>query len=322
MLCIFSNTTNPYFNIASEEHLLKNLSDDVFLLYRNSPSVIVGKHQNTLAEIDYRFAKDNGIEVVRRLSGGGTVYHDLGNVNFTFIRNGEEGALVDFKGFTLPIIQMLAELGVEAVFEGHNSLTIKGQKFSGNAEHIYKKRVMHHGTMLFSTNLEYLARVLYVRLDRYSDKAVKSVRANTTNIIEHIINPLTVEGFASYCFDFMIRKFENTRNYEFSKEDLVAIQKLIKTKYTQWDWNFGYSPSYNFTRELHLQNINLKFNVSIEKGMVSSVEFDGDAKAKSLFSKIATTIIGSRHKPDELKDKLLKSGFNNEEVDNLVYSLF
>ncbi|PKP36179.1 MAG: lipoate--protein ligase, partial [Bacteroidetes bacterium HGW-Bacteroidetes-15] len=178
MLCIYHRNSNPYFNIASEEHLLKRFTDDIFMLYINSPSVIVGKHQNTMAEVDYHFALENDIKIVRRLSGGGAVYHDHGNLNFCFIRNGKEGALVDFKGFTKPIIEILGKLGVEAKFEGHNSLTINGLKFSGNAEHIFKQRVMHHGTLLFSSDLQALANVLYVSIDKYSDRAVKSVRAN------------------------------------------------------------------------------------------------------------------------------------------------
>ena len=168
MLCVNQTKTDPYFNIASEEYLLKNFDDEIIMLYINEPSVIVGKHQNTLAEINYTLAKQKGLSVIRRLSGGGSVFHDLGNLNFTFIKNGTPGKLVDFKGYTQPIVDALNEIGVNAEFGGHNSLLIGGKKFSGNAEHIYKNRVMHHGTILFSTNLENLAEVLYVSSDRKS----------------------------------------------------------------------------------------------------------------------------------------------------------
>ena len=136
MICIQDTQTDPYFNLAAEEYVLKNFSDDVFMLWRNDNAIIVGKHQNTLSEINLDYVKEKGIKVVRRISGGGAVFHDLGNLNFTFIRTGEEGNLVDFKRFTLPIIEVLQKMGVDAKFEGRNDLTIEGKKFSGNAEHV------------------------------------------------------------------------------------------------------------------------------------------------------------------------------------------
>lgn len=322
MLCILSNTTNPYFNIASEEYLLKFFADDVFMLYINKPSVIVGKHQNTLAEIDYQLVKEKGIKVVRRLSGGGAVYHDLGNLNFTFIRNGSDGKLVDFRGFTQPIVDLLGELGVNAKFEGHNSLNIDGKKFSGNAEHIFKNRVMHHGTLLFDTDMQTLADILYVNLNRYSDGAVKSVRAKTTNLSEHLPSHFSIESFANHLMGFMHRTFEGSKNYQFSKEDYESIDKLITTKYSKWDWNFGYSPSYSFVRTLTLFGKLVDVEIGVERGVVSHVNFPEQIRDIANYSAISKALKGVKHNEDEVAVALAELNLPETESQSLLNSMF
>jgi len=186
MLIINDLRTDPYFNLAAEEYALKNFKADCFMLWRNEPSIIVGKHQNTLAEINLDYVKKRNIKVGRRLSGGGAVFHDLGNLNFTFISTGaQENRLVDFRRFTMPILEVLQNLGIEAVFEGRNDLTIHGRKFSGNAEHVWKNRILHHGTLLFSSVLTDLSEALKVDPLKFRDKAVKSIRSRVTNISKH-----------------------------------------------------------------------------------------------------------------------------------------
>jgi lipoate-protein ligase A len=273
MLYIQSISTDPYFNIATEEHLLKNFSDNIFFLYRNQPSVIVGKHQNAIAELDFDFVEENKIAVVRRLSGGGAVYHDLGNINFCFIKNGVAGKLVDFKGYTKPIIEALEKFGVNAKFEGHNSLMVNGKKISGNAEHVHKNRVMHHGTLLFSTDLEKLARVLYVDPNRYSDSAVKSVRARVTNLSEVLPQEISIEKFANYLMDYIKEENPGSMRYELTDTDIESIKQLIDSKYSQWDWNFGYSPSYSLQRNINSAEYGLvSVWLKVERGLIDDVE--------------------------------------------------
>lgn len=240
MHCIINNNTDPYFNIASEEYFLKNFSWDCFLLYRNSPCVIIGKHQNTFSEINYEFVRENNIKVVRRLSGGGAVYHDLGNLNFTFIMNGKYGELVDFKKYTRPIIEVLKSLSVVAKFEGHNSLTVNGRKISGNAEHISKTRVLHHGTLLFSSNIEVLTSTLKIDPSKYDDKAVKSVRSQVTNISDHLKTDLNIIEFRDKILDYILSNFPGASLYELTEQDKEKIRELVEEKYSDWNWNFGF----------------------------------------------------------------------------------
>ncbi|WP_462327979.1 lipoate--protein ligase family protein, partial [Desulfobaculum sp.] len=182
MRYIMNTSTDPAFNLAAEEWLLMNTQDEVFMLWRNAPAVIVGRNQNTLAQIDVDFVRERGIPVVRRLSGGGAVFHDLGNINFTFISNDAGGGALDFLRFTTPIVEALGRMRVMCSFDGRNDLVIDGRKVSGNAQHIAAGRVLHHGTLLFSSDVTDISGALRVDPEKYKDKAVKSVRKRVTNI--------------------------------------------------------------------------------------------------------------------------------------------
>ena len=190
MLYIYNKNTNPYFNLAAEEYVLKEFQEECFMLWRNEPSIIVGKNQNTLAEINLDYVRQHKIPVVRRLSGGGAVFHDLGNLNFTFIVNEDVSSFSDFKRFTQPIIDVLRKLSVNAEFSGRNDITIDGKKISGNAQYYYKNRILHHGTLLFSSSITDLSAALKVRPVKFEDKGVKSVSKRVTNISEHLKEPL------------------------------------------------------------------------------------------------------------------------------------
>jgi lipoate-protein ligase A len=183
MLCIQLKNNDPYFCLAAEEYLLKNFSEDIFMLWQSENTVVLGKHQNAMAEINYPFVHKNGITVARRISGGGTVFHDAGNVNFAYIRNVNSPAEISFKLFTRPVVEALAKLEVTATSSGRNDLLVDGKKISGNAEHVFKNRVLHHGTLLFNSNLETLGQSIKVIPGKYHGKAVQSNRSVVTNIL-------------------------------------------------------------------------------------------------------------------------------------------
>jgi lipoate-protein ligase A len=281
--------------------------DDVFMLWRNDRSIIVGKHQNTLAEINLDYVKANNIKVVRRLSGGGAVFHDLGNLNFTFIRTGAEDQLIDFKKYTEPILEVLLKLGISARFEGRNDLTIDGKKFSGNAEHIWKNRVLHHGTLLFSSHMPDLSAALTADPAKFTDKAVKSVRSRVTNISEHLHEEMDVLEFASRIQDHIIEKYPDARFYDFSDEDHAKIREMVEQKYGTWGWNFGYSPKYNLKKIIRTKHSGtLEFDLDVHDGLIKGIRIFGDYFGKHDSSEIEQALTGMAHK-EEVILKVLRS---------------
>lgn len=304
MLCIIRHETDPYFNLAAEEYVLKHFSRDTFMLWRNGPSIIVGKHQNTLAEINVDYVKENQIKVVRRLSGGGAVFHDLGNLNFTFIASDEDHKLVDFRKFTRPILEVLQKMGIEARFEGRNDLTIDGRKFSGNAEHVYKNRVLHHGTLLFSSQMSDLSNALNVDPDKFQDKAVKSVRSRVTNISEHLKEPMTVLEFRDKVMEHVMESTPGAEMYSFTDEDIAAIHKLKEEKYGTWEWNFGYSPRYNFRKTVKTDGGKLEVALEVNNGIIENAKFYGDFFNKLDPAEIERALAGTMHNEQAIVEKL------------------
>jgi lipoate-protein ligase A len=326
MICIERKNTNPYFNLAAEEYVLKEFTDDVFMLWRNEPCIIVGKHQNTLAEVNLDFVRENNIPVVRRITGGGTVFHDLGNLNFTFIKNGKAEKLINFRKFTRPIIEVLSKLGVEAKFEGRNDLTIEGRKFSGNAEHVYKNRVLHHGTLLFSSQLTDLSKALKVDPSKFQDKAIKSVRSRVTNISGHLTEPLDVLEFEKLIHDHIADKYDDFRVIEFSRQDIEKIEKMTAEKYNTWDWNFGYSPKYNFRRSIKTGGGHIEFNFDVKHGIIEKAKIFGDYFSLKETSEIETLLTGQHHDPKSIRLALEKTDiglyFKNTSPDEFLNGMF
>ncbi|MBN1197947.1 MAG: lipoate--protein ligase [Bacteroidales bacterium] len=305
MLIIRRNTTDPFFNIAAEEYILKHFDEDTFALWRNDKSIIVGKHQNTLAEINQEYVHMNNIKVVRRLSGGGAVFHDLGNLNFTFTQSSVSENLINFRKYTQPILDVLQLMGVDARFEGRNDLTIDGRKFSGNAMHIWKNKVLHHGTLLFSSEIPDLSAALNADPSKFADKSVKSVRSRVTNIQEHLKEEMGVMEFADRIETFIVKQNPDARLYELTGEDIQEIQKLRDEKYATWEWNFGYSPRYNFRKVTRTTGSGtIEINLDVHDGVIQQVKFFGDYFGILDSEEIEKALAGIRHQYDSVADVL------------------
>jgi len=304
MVCILNTHTDPYFNAAAEEFLLKQFDRDCFMLWQNTASVFIGKHQNALAEINYGFIKQNNIPVIRRLSGGGTVFHDEGNLNFSFITHAEQGKSINFKFYLKPIVDFLCTIGITSEINPRNNLFIGDRKITGTAAHIYKNKVIHHGTLLYKTNEKNLLLATQNDANKYSDKSVKSVRSNITNISQHIAG-INIHDFIFKLKDFLTTYFKATREYFFSKSDHSEIEKLSQNKYQTWEWNYGYSPAYFFQNKILIQEIETEIKLEVKKGIIESVLFTEELPLSSF---IINTITGKAHKEDLLFAELNKIG--------------
>ncbi len=312
LLCIKNNIQNPYFNLAIEEYMLKNKQEDVFMLWQNEPTVVVGKHQNAYAEINHDYLDQKNIKIARRLSGGGTVYHDLGNINFTYIMTGKHGRMVDFAKYTDDILQVLHEMNVPAIRNKRNDLIINNKKISGNAEHVFKNRVLHHGTLLFNSELDVLNKAIQVAEKTYIDKAVQSVRSKVANISEYTDNQIDIHIFYDKVFDFILSKYPHAQLYTLSGEEIKQIKKLEQEKYSTWHWIFGYSPKYELVKTIKQADKYLDLRLNIKKGIIEDVDIKGNMLNKQLISKLSDVIRHQKHDKNTLLN-LYKSKYSQIE---------
>lgn len=303
MLTIYNKSTNPHFNLALEEHLLLGQGEDVFMLWRNSPAVIVGRNQNTLAEINYDFVRENNIAVVRRLTGGGAVFHDLGNVNYTFITAASESGFNNYAAFCRPVIDALAGLGVKAELSGRNDLLIDGRKFSGNAQCSMSGRMLHHGTLMFDADVSYMQGALNVSEMKISSKGIKSVRSRVTNIASHLPQSMSVEQF----IDSLLAEISGGELYELSAQDIASTQKLADEKYSLWEWNFGGSRQYAVSKQTRLPQGCFDVRLDVENGAISAIRIYGDYFAKKDITELEKSLIGVSYRPDCLIARLAQA---------------
>ena len=323
MKCIYNPSTDAYFNLAAEEYLLKHFDEDIFMLWRNDKAVIVGKYQNSAAEINLDYVREHGIKVVRRQTGGGAVFHDLGNVNYTFIGTKGSG---DFRTFSEPILRVLNEMGVPAKFEGRNDLTINGMKFSGTAQCVYKDRILHHGTLLFASEMDDLTSALKVNPLKFKDKAVKSVRKRVTNISEHLPTPMSVTDFIEVVMRNVSSYSENAVPYELSERDIQEISKLRDEKYSTWDWNFGTSPKFGYTKQIRTGGGNVELNLDVEKGLITAIKFYGDFFAQKDPADFEELFLHQKYEPENIRHILqsveINDFFRNVTVEEMMELFF
>jgi len=308
MLLIENNSLDPYFNIATEEYLLKTYNEDIAMIWRSNPSVIVGKHQNTLAEINLDFIRKKQIPVVRRLSGGGTVFHDPGNVNFTFIFHQEKEKLVDFAAYTKPVIAFLKTLGVNARFEGKNDLRVDGLKISGNAEHVHRHKVLHHGTLLFNSNLHHLQEAIRAKEENFVSKAVKSNRSEVQNVTAFLQNKITCDEFTGLFRNYLIDYFQGTTTYSLNGADKTKIHSLCVEKYHTWNWNYGYSPNYVLSNQGMLGDESIIVKLEVARGKIYKV-INFSIGHEDLACQFDALLAGSDHEPGALENKLKEVNF-------------
>ena len=312
MFIIDSPSHDAYFNIALEEYLLyKYPTEDIFLLYINAPSIIVGKFQNTLAEINLDYVNAQQIKVVRRMSGGGAVYHDLGNLNFSFHTLLRSNDFMDFSKFTAPVIKVLNSLYVPAKLEGRNDLLVDGKKFSGNAKLAKNGKMIQHGTILFNSDMSVLGDALKMNPLKYVDKAIKSNRARVTNLIDYFPTEISTDDLKELLIEEMLENNVGAKIYQLTSEDLVGIADLIKEKYQTWDWNFGFSPKYNFKNAKKIPAGFIEVHLDVTKGIIEKIKIFGDFFASNPIEELESQFLGKKHELAEIERILASNDLTN-----------
>lgn len=292
---------SPYFNLAAEEYFLQQTSENIVMLWQNDNTIVIGRYQNTIAEINAEYVEKKKINVVRRLTGGGAVFHDIGNVNFTFIKNiNDEDKAIDFSNFLKPILAAIRQLGVPAEFSGRNDIVVDGKKISGNAMAFFKNRVLEHGTLLFSSEQTDIASALKADPLKFTDKAVKSVRKRVANISEYMETKMNVSEFKSFIVHYMIENQGVSEIKPLTTDETDSIRKLAEEKYNTWEWNYGKSPKYTLNRRIRTQGGILQAMTDVQNGHIQNVKFYGDFFSKNNPDILAAKFIGTEHSKDNL----------------------
>ena len=302
---IEGESTDPAFNLAMEEHLYRTMdegSPGYFLLWQNRPSIIVGRFQNTAQEVNRAYVEEEEIPVVRRISGGGTVYHDLGNLNYTFIVTNAPREFMDFARLALPVVRTLKSLGVAAEFNGRNDLTIGGRKFSGAAQHMGSKGLLHHGTLLFDSDLSVLERALRGDPEKFTTKGFKSVRSRVTNIKPHLAAPLSMEEFIGALKSHMDQASPRT----LTEAEREAIKKLRDKKYAAWPWNWGESPEYTERKERRFSWGKVEALLNVREGLITDAHFYGDFFGMEDREDLRTLLMGCPLRGGDLRERLAR----------------
>lgn len=313
MIYLESKSNDPAYNTALELFAFNELAenDDVFYLWINKPTIVVGKNQNTRQEIDQEYVDKHGIQVVRRISGGGAVYHDYNNLNYTIISSEDTAGTFDFKSMSQPVIDALAEMGVEANFTGRNDLQIGDQKFCGNAQYIKGNRVMHHGCMMFDVDLSVLEKALRVSKDKIESKGKKSVRSRVTNIKPHLQDQsLTVQDFINNLRNFMDKKYDMTE-YELTEEDDAKIREIMKEKNLSWDWIYGSNPDFSIQRNRRLPSGKVEANINVNKGKIEDIKFFGDFFGVRDVAELSKLLIGCKYDKASITEVISKVDIND-----------
>ena len=296
--------TSPSFNLALEEYLLSNFTEgEIIMLWRNEPSVIIGKNQNAYAEIDGEYVKQNNITVVRRLTGGGAVFHDLGNINYTLISDYNSEKFGDFSSFAEPICSFLSQFGVSAVLSGRNDITIDGAKISGTAQTVKNGRNLAHGTLLYDADISALSGALKPNSKKLEDKAVRSVKSRVGNIKDICSLSISAEEFMKTLAEHLFN-CKDCKLYTLSDADVAAVNRIEEEKYSKWEWNFAFSPDFSLKTEKKYPFGIVECHLNVHDGRISDIRFFGD-------------FFGNQN-IDVLENKLKNVKFEKTEIEKTV----
>lgn len=323
MIYIENNSTDPFFSFALEYYLIteKNLStEQIFIFWRTEPTLMIGKYQNAIEEINLNYVIEQGVKVVRRITGGGAIYTDLGGWQFSFITRGQADQ-IDFGKYLTPVIEALKTLEINAEFNSRNDLVIDGKKISGNSQCMLNGYTLHHGSLLFNTDFEEMVRCLTVDNYKIISKGIKSVKERVTNISDHLKSPIDIETFKQ----LMIASIRqgSSEVYTLSDVDIRRISEIAKEKFECWDWNFGKSPKFNIIRTGWFNNCGkIELRLDVNKGVINDCRIYGDFFGSIDIDDLCKVLIGTKYKRENLQkvidDQMIKKGLHNIDTAELV----
>lgn len=320
--------TDPRINLAIEEYALKNLdiSESYLLFYINKPSIIIGKNQNTIEEVNQDYVEQNDITVVRRLSGGGAVYHDLGNLNFSFITKDDGDSFHNFKKFTEPVVKALGKLGIQAELSGRNDIMAEGRKISGNAMFATRGRMFSHGTLLFNSEMDHIVSALKVKKEKIESKGIKSVRSRVGNIADFLKEPMTIEEFRSFILTNIFEGLSEIPEYVLTEEDWKEIHKISEARYQKWEWNYGKSPKFNVQASRRFPVGSIDMRLEVNKGKIENCKIYGDFFGVGEVAELEQKLIGVRYDKESvasvLEDVDVQHYFGNVTKDDVLQLIF
>ncbi|QGM29211.1 lipoate--protein ligase [Bacillus sp. N3536] len=321
--------TDPRINLAIEEYALNTMDvekDSFLLFYINQPSIIIGRNQNTIEEINTDFVEQNGIIPVRRLSGGGAVYHDLGNLNFSFLTKDDGDSFRNFKKFTQPVVDALKKMGVDAELSGRNDILAEGKKISGNAQFSTRGRMFSHGTLMFDTEIDAVVSALKVKKEKIESKGIKSIRSRVTNIVDLLDEPMTVEEFHLAILSSIFGGEDKVQYWELTEEDWANIHKLSEERYQKWEWNYGKSPKFNIQHSHRFPTGSVDVRLEVNKGVIEEVKFFGDFFGVGEVEEVEVLLVGKNYSKEAIEQALESvdvpkyfGGITKEELVHLIY---
>lgn len=326
--------TDPRINLAIETYLLQEMpvEEPILLFYINEPSIIIGRNQNTIEEINTEYVEEKGIHVVRRLSGGGAVYHDFGNLNFSFIMPDDGESFRNFAKVTQPIIDALHDMGVEgAELKGRNDLVIDDKKFSGNAMYATNGRMFAHGTLMFDSDVNEVVNALKVRKDKIESKGIKSIRSRVTNIKPYLTDSHQNMSTKDFRQEILLKifetdKVENVNVYKLTEEDWKKINKIADDRYRNWDWNYGRSPEFDLVRRQRFAIGSIEAKMNVSEGEIKEIKIFGDFFGLGEISDVETILTGVKYNKEAIKEAVtkidVKKYFGNVEAEDLVGLLY
>lgn len=307
MLYIETGSTKPYVNLAHEEYFLKkaDCKEPILMLWRNEPTVVVGRYQNTVNEVNQDYVEENGIHVIRRMTGGGAVYHDLGTLCYSFIIRDLAVEEASFSSFAVPVLHALEKLGIKGVLSGRNDLTIDGAKFSGTAMSLHKHSLLFHGTILYDTDLSVLSSALRVKSDKFRSKGIPSVRSRVVNIKPYLDDALGIDAFKDALKD-SLRENMAYDEYRLSGKDTERIMKLSTGKYKTWDWNYGRNPAAEFHNRKKFSGGELEVYLDLKESKIAKCRIYGDFLGLSDIAMVEQLLTGVRYERNAIRESLEK----------------